>query len=221
MRFNRLRAPGMFASPRVTRRAALAAGAALGALALFSAPARADEASENFMRAILKEANPVFEAKTKAERFDGIAKLVDKYVDMRRVSMFVLGQYARQMTDAQKEIYFPLFRKYATQVYQTTLEDYSGQRLEVTGSVDRTPRDSIVNTRVIGQKPGDPYADVVVHWRIYKDRDGKLAIVDAGADQVWLAIEQQSEFKSVIANNGGGERGIDALIAELKTRVAE
>ena len=204
----------------ISRRAAFAA-ALFGALTFFAAPARADEASEGFMRAILKEANPVFEAKTKQERFDGIAELVDKYVDMKRVSMFVLGQYARQMTDEQKDVYLPLFKKYATQVYQTTLEDYSGQRLEVTGSVDRSPRDSIVNTRVIGQKPGDPYADVVVHWRVYKDKDGAMAIVDAGADQVWLAIEQQAEFKSVIANNGGGAKGLDALIAELKKRVGD
>ncbi|MGE0407794.1 MAG: phospholipid-binding protein MlaC [Amphiplicatus sp.] len=193
------------------------------AFALFglAAPARADEAAEAYMRGILKEANVVFEAKTQAERFEGVAELVDKYVDMPRVAMFALGQYARQITDAQKAAYFPLFEKYATKIYQGVLEDYSGQRLEVANSVDRRASDIIVNTRIVGAKPGDPYANTVVHWRIYRAADGAMSIFDAGADQIWLAVEQQSQFKSIIANNGGGPKGIDALIADLRKQVGE
>lgn len=204
------------------RRAALIAGLCTGLFAFAASPAaRADETAENFVKGILGEANSVFEAKTQDERFAGIARLVDKYVDMRRVSMFVLGQYARQMTDAQREVYFPLFRKYATMIYQKALDDYSGQRLAVTNSVDRSPRDIIVNSQIVGAKPGDQYADVVVHWRVYRSKDGTMSVVDAGADQVWLAIEQQSQFKSIIANNGGGAKGIDALIDDLKEKLGE
>jgi phospholipid transport system substrate-binding protein len=202
------------------RRMAIAAGLCAGLLIFFAAPdARADQDAEAFVRGILGEANDVFEAQTQEERFDGIAQLVDKYVDMRRVGLFVLGQYARQITDEQKEVYFPLFKKYATKVYQNALEDYSGERLEVTNSVDRSPRDIIVNSRVVGVKPGDQYADLVVHWRVYRDKEGTMFIFDAGADQVWLAIEQQAQFKSVIANNGGGAKGIDALIEDLGEKV--
>ena len=183
--------------------------------------AHADDEAENFMRGILAEANVVFEAETEVERFSEIARLVDKYVDMRRVSMFVLGQYARQISDAQRAEYTPLFKEYATRVYQDLLSDYSGERLEVVDSVDRSPRDIIVNTRVADARPGDRFADTVIHWRIYKSRDGDMSVFDAGADGIWVAIEQQSQFKSVIANNGGGPAGIDALIADLKTQLGE
>lgn len=202
-------------------RIVFASAAALLASALFAPAARADEAAEAFMRGILDEANAVFEAPDEKTRLQGIENLVDKYVDMKRVSLFVLGQYARQITDEQKQEYFPLFRRYATLIYQEALEDYSGQRLEVVDSVDRSPRDIIVNTRVVGAKPGDKFADTVVHWRIYRSGDDKMSVFDAGANGVWLAIEQQSQFKSVIANNGGGARGIDALIADLKHRLDE
>jgi phospholipid transport system substrate-binding protein len=205
----------------MTRRVALAAAIAAGALLSLTAPARADAAAENFVRDILAEANPVFEATTQEERFDGVAALVDKYVDMRRVGLFVLGQYARQISEEQKAQYFPLFKQYATLVYQDALENYSGERLEVTGSVDRSEKDIIVNCRIVGAKPGDDYADLTVHWRVYRDADGRMTVFDAGADQVWLAIEQQSQFKSVIANNGGGTKGIDALIADLRSRVGQ
>lgn len=189
-----------------------------GVFAIAAAPARADQAAETYVQGILDEAEPTLKiADTDKDAFySGIADLVDKYVDMRRVSRFVLGQYARQMSDQQKQEYDPLFQKYATKVYQTTLEDYAGQKLAVTGSVDRSERDIIVTSQIVDPAPGDPLADTVFQWRVYRDRDGKMTVVDAGADNVWLAIEQRSQFTSVIANNGGGEKGINALLAQLR-----
>ena len=195
-------------------------GAACAAVVFASlSPALADEAAETFIAGVLDEANAVFAAPDLAARNAGIETLVDKYVDMERVARFALGQYARQATDEQMAAYLPLFRKYATTVYQGMLDEYTGEELEVTDSVDRTGRDIIVNSKVVDAKPGSQYEDLVVHWRVYRGQDGKEAIVDAGASGVWLAIEQQSTFKSVIANNGGGKAGIDALIADLKEKV--
>ena len=212
--------------------------AAAAAVAAMTTPALADQAAEQFVArlreregevidaeqfvaGILEEANAVFDAPDLAARNAGIEALVDKYVDMDRVARFALGQYARIATDEQMAVYKPLFRKYATSVYQSTLDPYSGESLEVTDSVDRSKRDFIVNSKVVGAKAGSQYADLVVHWRVYRDADGAQKIVDAGASGVWLAIEQQSTFKSVIANNGGGAAGIDALIADLKAKTDE
>ena len=46
-----------------------------------------------------------------------------------------------------------------------------------------------------------------------------MSIFDAGANEIWLAIEQQEQFTSIIANNGGGVKGIDALIEDMKARL--
>lgn len=196
----------------------LAFGAVAVAVAT-TAPASADEAAETFVAGILDEANAVFAAADQAARDAGVEALVDKYVDIERVARFTLGQYARQATPEQMAVYTPLFRKYATSVYSSTLDEYTGEKLAVEDSIDRTERDFIVNSKVVGAKPGSQYADLVVHWRVYRAQDGKQSVVDAGASGVWLAIEQQSTFKSVIANNGGGAAGIDALIADLKAKV--
>jgi phospholipid transport system substrate-binding protein len=202
---------------RMTRLAAAGAAAAFASIA----PAFADKDAETFVAGILVEANSVFAAPDLATRNAGVEALVDKYVDMTRVARFALGQYVRQTSEAQMAAYLPLFRKYATSVYQSTLDPYTGEALAVVDSVDRSERDFIVNSQVVGAKPGSEYADLVVHWRVYRAADGKQSIVDAGASGVWLAIEQQSTFKSVIANNGGGGAGIDALIADLKAKVGE
>jgi phospholipid transport system substrate-binding protein len=195
--------------------------AALTAALALVAPAYADEAAEAFVSEVLKEANVIFDNADKSSRDAAVEQLVDKFVDMERVARFALGQYVRQASTEQMGVYVPLFRRYATDVYQSTLENYSGQDLAVTGSIDRNERDFIVNSKVIGAKPGDQYADLVVQWRVYRGADGKQAIVDAGAEDVWLAIEQQSQFKAVIANNGGGAKGIDALIADLKSKLGD
>ncbi len=195
---------------------ALGFGAAVAAII---APAYADQSAENFIAGVLTEANAIFENTDDASRDAAVERLVDEFVDMERVAKFALGQYVRQASPEQMAAYVPLFRKYATGVYQTTLENYSGQKLEVTDSIDRNERDIIVNSKVVGAKPGDQYADLVVSWRVYRKPGGAQAIVDAGAEGVWLAIEQQSQFKSVIANSGGGAKGIDALIADLTSKV--
>ncbi|WDI30372.1 ABC transporter substrate-binding protein [Hyphococcus flavus] len=197
----------------------LAASAAL--FAIGQTTAFADQAAEDFVQGILDEAEPILDAPTQQELLDGVENLVAQYVDMRRIGRFVLGQYARQMTDAQAEEYFPLFQQYATIIYQNTLSDYEGQRIVVTGSVDRSERDIIVNSKLANPEPGAAFANAVIHWRVYRDRDGNMSVVDAGADNVWLAIEQRSQFTSLIANNGGGAAGIDALIAEIRSRVNE
>lgn len=198
----------------------LAAIVFAGALAIAPA-ALADESAEAFVQGVLDEAEPILDLDDEAAFFDGIENLVGKYVDMRRVGYFVLGQYARRMSDEQKQEYFPLFEKYATRIYQNTLSDYAGQRLTVTSSVDRSDRDIIVNSKIADPAAGDPLADTNFHWRVYRNNEGEMSIVDAGANDVWLAIEQRGQFTSVIANNGGGEAGIQALIDQLRGQVGE
>ncbi len=197
--------------------ALLASALCLGVFSI----AAADDEAEAFVQGILDEAAPHLGAPTEQEMFAGIAELVDAYVDMPRVSRFVLGQYARKLTDDQKAAYDPLFRKYATQIYQNVLSEYAGETLNVSGSVDRSERDIIVNSKIVNPEPGTNLGDIVVHWRVYRNRDGDLAIVDAGADNIWLALEQREAFRSVIANNGGPPAGIDALIADLREKTSD
>ncbi|VAV89451.1 hypothetical protein MNBD_ALPHA05-928 [hydrothermal vent metagenome] len=196
-------------------------GVAMIAGVMLTAPALADDETEHFIQAVLDEAEPYLDAPDQETQFDGIQQLVDKYVDMRRVGLFTLGKYARRITPEQKQVYLPLFKEYATGIYQNSLSTYAGERLKVTGSVDRSQRDIIVNSEIINAAPGSQLDHMVVHWRVYRSRDGDLTIVDVGADNIWLAIEQLEQFTSIIANNGGPPAGIDALIADLKEQLAE
>lgn len=199
----------------IARRSLVAAAAAF---ALF-APAVADDKAESYVASVLNQANAAFKVADKSARDAQIDALVDQHVDMRRVARFALGQYARQATPAQMAEYEPLFARYLKSVYRSLLEDYASLSLSVTGSVDRSARDFIVTSKAVGLRPGDQRADLEVLWRVYRSDAGGQKVVDAGAQDIWLAVEQQSQFKSVIANNGGGAAGIDALIRDLKAKL--
>ena len=137
------------------------------------------------------------------------------------IALFALGNYARSFGPGQKDEYISLFRRYATLVYQNALSEYSGQNLYVVNSVDRSDRDIIVNSKVEGAQPGQQYADLIVHWRVYRNGEGEQKIVDAGANDIWLAIEQRSQFTSIVGTNGGGEAGIAALMAEIRRQLGD
>jgi phospholipid transport system substrate-binding protein len=199
----------------IPRRALLAIAAAT----TLSGTALADDKAETYVAGVLEKANAAFKIEEGPARDAQIDALVDQHVDMRKVARFALGQYARQATPAQMAEYEPLFARYLKSVYRNLLGDYASLSLSVTGSVDRSARDFIVTSKAVGLRPGDQRADIEVLWRIYRDAAGEQKVVDAGAQEIWLAVEQQSQFKSVIANNGGGAAGIDALIRDLKAKL--
>lgn len=196
-----------------------AAVAVLLAVTVAASPAFANDAAEQFVQKVLDEAQPYLELEDEQAQLDGIATLVDKYVDMRHIGYFVLGKSARQITSEQKEEYFPLFEDYARSIYQEALTRYSGERLAVTGSVDRSEKNIFVQSKVANAKPGDEYADTLIEWWVHVNNDGEMRIVDAGADGIFLSIEQQETFTSIIADNGGPPAGIDALIENIREKV--
>lgn len=211
---------------RTNRRKFLIASSSLGLSAslstglVFNASAQSggSQEAEQFMAGVLDDANTIMALGTLQERLNGIQALVDEFGDLRRTGRFTLGQYARQISDEQAKEFYPLFTRYATAIYQQILSEFSGNQLSVTGSIQRNERDFIVNSRIINAKPGSGISGTIIQWRLLRGSKG-FKIVDAGADNIWLAIEQRSQFTSIIANNGGGTRGIDVLINQLKARL--
>ena len=138
---------------------------------------------------------------------------VDQVADVPRITFFVLGKYSRTIGPAQRQEFATVFREYASNVYESRLNQYHGETLRVTGSTARTPTDIIVQSQVSGGKLDQP---VGVAWRVIAEGGG-WRVVDVQVDGVWLAITQQQDFVSTIDNAGGN---IQVLIDQLKRQVA-
>jgi len=192
-----------------TRLAATAAGAAMLAGAAF-ADARTEAYVEENANEVLRTLNdPSLDAEDRTEAF---ARYMDQFTDLDAVSNFVIGRYARQFSETELADYRQAFRTYALAVYENELDRYRGESVEVIGSFDRTPRDSIVNTRI--PREGGPAMDV--RWRVLS-RDGEYQVVDVAlnieGNLIWLAIEQRAQFLALLDRTNGSS---DALIAKIR-----
>ena len=133
--------------------------------------------------------------------------LIDRLVDVPKVTRFVLGKYARTATPEQYARFSSAFRDYVEGVYQRRINDYHGQSVTVTGSVVRKPGDVLVMTS-FGSRSGAPN---VLVWRVMGGGNS-WKVVDVQVSGVWLAITEQQDFVSTIDNAGGK---IDVLIDQL------
>jgi phospholipid transport system substrate-binding protein len=178
------------------------------------AAAERDASAEAFVDREANRALTILAAKTAAAvKKQAFRAFVDQIADVPRITHFVLGKYARTITPGQMGQFAPLFREYASNVYESRLGDYHGEKLRVTGSVVRKPGDVIVYTEVFG---GEVTKPVAVAWRLNKSGSGVWKVVDVQIAGIWLAITEQQDFVSTIDNAGGN---IDVLIAQLRRQV--
>ncbi|MEL6829074.1 MAG: ABC transporter substrate-binding protein [Pseudomonadota bacterium] len=193
----------------------LAASCAL----LAAVPAMADIDTEEFVR---ENANSVLESLNDpdldaAERRVAFQQYMDEFANIDAVAGFVIGKYSRRFTDAEMESYLAAFRTYALAVYEFYFNEYRGQKVDVTGSTDRNPRDSIVDTEILR---GDGQT-LEVRWRVL-DRGNQYQVVDVALDAdgnlIWLAIEQQAQFLSILDQNNGSA---DALINKIQSMTTQ
>lgn len=135
---------------------------------------------------------------------------VDQAADVPRVTSFVLGRYRRQLSPDQYAAFAEAFREYANSVYESRLGQYHGEGFRVTGSIVRAPGDVVVTSQVVGGRFNTP---AVVDWRVINSGGG-WKVVDVEVQGVWLAITQQQDFTSTLANNRGD---INVLIGQLRS----
>ncbi len=188
-------------------------------LAFTAAPAFADAKTEDYVRTnandVLASLNePDLDADARRAKFQAY---MDEFTNLDAVAKFVIGKYAKRFTPEEMDAYLTTFRTYALVVYEFYFHEYRGRDVKVTGSTDRNARDSIVDTEIV-RADGQ---ELEVRWRVL-NRGGKYQVVDvalnAEGNLIWLAIEQQAQFLSILDQNNGS---VDALIAKIESMTDE
>jgi phospholipid transport system substrate-binding protein len=140
--------------------------------------------------------------------------MIDQVADVPRITAFVLGKYRRQVSPQQYADFSTAFRAYANTVYESRLDQYRGQTLKVTGSIERRPGDAVVESEVVAADG----APTPVNWRVLKGQDGRYRAVDVEVSGIWLAITEQQDFVSTLDNHNGD---IAFLISQLRRDAVE
>jgi phospholipid transport system substrate-binding protein len=134
--------------------------------------------------------------------------------DLRRIALYTLGPARRSVTPAEQEAFIEAFRDYAFAVYGAEFSKYSGQSLRVTGAIERAPGDELVRTVLVDPRAAQGQEPIEVDFRVYGS-GGKLSVVDIVVAGLDLAITEQDDFSSFLAQHNND---VKALIANLRQR---
>lgn len=201
--------------PNLRISAAFAAAFAL-ALMAFSPSANADEAAEAFVAELGGKAIEILgdEDMTPQETEANFRTLLLDAMDIRRVGLFALGQYARLPSKEQREDYFDLLGEFIVKVYLGRLTGYSDQEFIVTSSKEKGKkgREVIVDSRIEFADGREP---LTVDWWLLRNKDGSFKVFDVNVAGIWMAQEQRGAFSSHIRNNGGK---FEALLTHLRAQ---
>lgn len=139
---------------------------------------------------------------------------LESLTDIHRIALFTLGAAAKTAPAADVDAFAEAFRGYAAAVYQQQLAHYSGQTLKVTGSIQRAPGDTIVQTVVLEPNGSQSANADEVDFRV-DDTGGKLQVIDASVAGVWLALQERDQFTSFLAQHGND---VKALTVDVEKR---
>lgn len=196
----------------LTRRRLVSALAALGLVA--PAPlsvAWAQDPAERFIDVLSRRLlGVVMSDQAPEERKQAFHALLGEYADIRAIGRFSLGRYVRLLKPQDEEGYYKLLARFIAHIFSTHALnlDISAEQSRIVGSVQQDSGDAVVKTEV-------SFANgrtLPVEWRV-TDRDGAYKVLDVGVNGIWLALQQRSEFVSIIKNGGGR---IEALFDFLR-----
>lgn len=186
--------------------------AIFGVVAFASAgPALADRDAETFAQGLIDRGVGILRNSSDPQRRAKFREFILAYADARKTAMFTLGNYRRSASDADVEAFVRAFTDFATAVYESRLDQYKGQSLKVTGSIDNKPGDVTVNMVVVDPGVRDPLR---VAFRLLGG-NGNYRFVDVQVAGIWLSVEQRDQFASYLSQNGGS---VPKLTAHLSSQ---
>lgn len=193
---------------RLTRRALMGLSFAAALFGAGSVAALSTSDAETFVTTVMGELRALVENdKRGAEGAAEFLEVLRKRTALEAVGKFAMGRTWREMNDGQQSAYMEAFRSYISQTYQKRFDNYHGESVEVTGSVDAGKKGILVKS-LLHRPSGSP---VALEW-VVTDRTGSTLLSDVIFEGVSLAVTLRENFGGMLEKNGGD---IDAFIKEL------
>lgn len=196
---------------RMRRRFVLGTTAAALAVSLAPLPVFGRQSAEEFINVL---ANQVLDIVKNDERLpekrEAFRTMLVANADIPAIAVFSLGKYARRLSERDRVDYYSLVAAYISHIFVTHAVNLGGEQVNITGSVRRSEREMLVSSRV-RLIDGN---SLPVTWRVI-EADGGFKVFDVSVNGIWLAIQQRSEFVSVVKRAGGN---VQALLEFLRGR---
>ena len=165
---------------------------------------------EKFIQSLVDEASKVLvNSLSKEEKIEKLKSIALKSVDIKGIGLYTLGSNRKNLSDAQKEKYNELFKKYFLKSFSSRLSDYTDPKINVLSSKKLNEKYTIVSSILIATEKNP---EVKIDWRVYTKNPDNPLIRDLIIEGLSLARTQKEEFNSVIQSNDGD---VNALFENL------
>ncbi len=198
------------------RRAILRVSLIFLALALVAPAAAAGEPVGSFIKNLGGEAIESLGGGdlTAQQREDGFRALLRKGFDVRRISRFTLGKYARRVKPDELKAFSALFEDMTVLTYAGMFAGYSGQKFVVKRTVGAAgDRYAMVISEIRSSDGAEP---VRLDWQV-RMKNEDYAVVDIRVEGVSMAVAQRDEFTAFLDKKKGN---MSMLMDEMRIRVA-
>ena len=171
---------------------------------------------KQFIAEIVNEAKKILvESNSKEFKTKKLSEIALKTVDIVGVGYYSLGNYRKELSEAQMKEYLRLFEKYFLKSFTSRLADYSDPKIEVLSTEVLNSKYTIVKSVLLAT---DKKPEVKIEWRVYTKNPDKPLIRDLIIEGLSLARTQKEEFASVIQSNNGD---VTKLFITLKEFVSK
>jgi phospholipid transport system substrate-binding protein len=141
-------------------------------------------------------------------RYDELAPVIRNSFDLPYMTRMAVGPAWAKLSDAQKQQVTDAFARYITATYADRFDNYSGEKLQVTGE-QNSAYGTIVQSRIV-KSDGSP---VSINY-LMRQNGGAWEIADVYlSGSISQLATLRSEFSSVLARQGA-----DGLIALLNRK---
>lgn len=143
-----------------------------------------------------------------------LEKIFMDNLDIKRISLFVLGPYRRNLDKEISDKYFNTIKGFISEVYAKRLISFPTGKIQIIKNEDRGKKGTIIYSSIQFENRPNP---VSIDWWIIKNKLSNYKVFDIRISGIWMAQEQRSTFTSFLSKNNGD---IKILIKKLEQQVS-
>jgi phospholipid transport system substrate-binding protein len=139
------------------------------------------------------------------------AALLNRYISIPGVASFALGPYQKLLPPGDKAMFHDLVANYAAALFVWYVEDFQGDKLQITNSSAQGKFTTVDSTIKGGGLGGEK-----LRWRV-SGSGGNYRIADLNIKGVWLTISMKKLFADTLKSSKGDFQPLYAKLREAET----
>ena len=154
-----------------------------------------------------------------ATKYAKLDKMMLEDVNLDYVSKFVIGKYARLMSDEQKKRYHDLFQRYVLSLYKQASFEFDADTINFSiDSVTEYPKFTNVSCSVIPPKLTKDVSieKIPVKFKLIRGAKNQIQAVDVEISEVSMVIEYRKRFYQMIISE---QENMDWFLDKLQDKV--